>query len=47
MALGQFKAPFTLELQTGCHKLLTINRSKTVLELASPLRDMGIHAIGR
>ena len=41
-ALGQFKAPFSRELQTACNSLLTINRSKTVVELASPLRDMGL-----
>jgi len=46
IALGQFKAPFSLELQTACHNLTTINRSKTVLELASPLRDMGVMISG-
>ncbi|MEN8137804.1 MAG: porin [Bacteroidota bacterium] len=46
MALGQFKSPFSQELQTACHKLTTINRSKSVLELASPLRDMGFMISG-
>jgi len=45
-AIGQFKSPFTLELQTACSGLLTINRSKTVMELASPLRDMGLMISG-
>ena len=46
MAVGQFKSPFSLELQTGCHKLNTIYRSQAVLELASPLRDMGFTVFG-
>lgn len=45
-AIGQFKAPLSLELQTGCHKLLTINRSKTVLNYASPMRDLGFMVSG-
>lgn len=45
-AIGQFKAPISLELQTGCHKLLTINRSKTVLNFASPMRDLGFMISG-
>jgi len=46
VAAGQFKSPFTLELQTPCHKLLTIDRSHVVVELASPLRDMGVMLFG-
>jgi phosphate-selective porin len=46
MSIGQFKAPFTLELQTPCHKLNTIDRSRAVFELAAPLRDFGIMVFG-
>jgi len=46
MALGQFKSPFSLELQTPCHKLNTIYRSHVVVELAAPLRDMGFMVFG-
>jgi phosphate-selective porin len=46
VAIGQFKAPFTLELQTACHKLNTIDRSRVVFELAAPLRDFGIMIFG-
>ncbi len=45
-AIGQFKSPFSLELQTPCHKLNTINRSQVVVELAGPLRDMGFTVFG-
>jgi phosphate-selective porin len=45
-AIGQFKSPFSLELQTGCHKLNTIYRSHAVVELAGPLRDMGFMMFG-
>ncbi|MCK5907283.1 MAG: hypothetical protein KAG37_06820 [Flavobacteriales bacterium] len=45
-AIGQFKAPLSLELQTGCHKLLTINRSKTVLNFSAPMRDLGFMLSG-
>lgn len=46
LALGQFKSPFTLELQTPCYKLLTIDRAHAVVELAAPLRDMGFMIFG-
>ena len=46
VAIGQFKSPFTLELQTPCHKLNTIDRSRVVFELAAPLRDFGIMFFG-
>ena len=46
MALGQFKSPFSLELQTPCHKLNTIDRARVVVELAAPLRDMGFMVFG-
>jgi phosphate-selective porin len=45
-SIGQFKAPFSLELQTPCHKLNTVYRSQAVLELASPLRDLGFMVFG-
>jgi phosphate-selective porin len=45
-AIGQFKSPFSLELQTACHKLNTIHRSEVVVELAGPLRDMGFTVFG-
>lgn len=45
-AIGQFKSPFTLELQTPCNKLNTIYRSHVVVDLASPLRDLGFMIYG-
>lgn len=42
VSLGLFKAPFSLEQMTGCHKLTSIYRSHVVDELAGPIRDMGI-----
>jgi len=42
ITLGQFKAPFGLELTTPCQSLHTINRSLVVRELAIPFRDLGI-----
>ena len=45
-ALGQFKSPFSLELQTPCHKLNTIYRTHMVVDLAGPLRDLGFMMYG-
>lgn len=45
-SIGQFKSPFSLELQTPCSKLNTIDRSRVVVELAAPLRDMGVMFFG-
>jgi phosphate-selective porin len=45
-SIGQFKTPFSLELNTPCHKLYTINRSSVVSELASPDRDLGFMISG-
>lgn len=45
-AIGQFKSPFSLELQTPCHKLHTIYRSHFLVDLASPLRDLGFMVYG-
>lgn len=46
VSLGQFKAPFGLELLTPCHKLHTIKRSTVVNTLAHPFRDIGIMLSG-
>lgn len=46
VSLGLFKAPFSLEQATGCHKLSTIHRSSVVNELAGPIRDMGLMISG-
>ena len=45
-SLGQFKAPFSLELSTPCHALHTINRSTAVNNLASPFRELGFMVLG-
>jgi hypothetical protein len=44
--MGSFKRPFGLELGTACHKLYTINRSKAVMELTAPDRDLGVMLFG-
>jgi len=46
IAMGQFKMPFGLELQTACSGLYTIDRSRVVNELASPFRDFGVMVFG-
>ena len=46
VSVGQFKSPFSLELNTACSGLYTINRSKVVTELASPDRDLGVMILG-
>ncbi len=45
-SLGQFKSPFSLELNTPCYALHTINRSTVVNELAAPFRDIGLMFLG-
>lgn len=40
-SIGQFKAPFGLEVNTACHKLHTINRSLVSEQLATPYRELG------
>ncbi len=45
-SLGQFKSPFSLELNTPCYALHTINRSTVVNQLAAPFRDMGLMVLG-
>ena len=47
ISLGQFKSPFSLELNTPCQGLHTINRSMVVTQLASPDRDRGIMFTGK
>ncbi|MPQ48424.1 hypothetical protein GCQ56_15575 [Marinifilum sp. N1E240] len=46
ISMGSFKSPISLELNTPCHKLHTINRSKVVNQLASPDRDRGFMVLG-
>lgn len=43
---GSFKVPFSLELNTACHKLHTINRSRVVSELSAPDRETGAMLFG-
>jgi hypothetical protein len=45
-SVGQFKSPFSLELNTPCQSLHTIRRSLVVRELASPDRDLGVLVSG-
>jgi len=47
ISVGQFKSPFSLELNTPCQGLHTINRSNVVGALAIPFRDMGILFSGK
>ena len=42
VSIGQFKSPFSLELNTPCQGLHTIRRSIIVNELINPQRDMGL-----
>jgi len=46
VSFGSFKSPISLELNTACHKLHTINRSKVVEQLATPDRDRGFMILG-
>ena len=45
-SMGQFKSPFSLELNTGCHALHTIRRSTVVNEMAAPFRELGFMFLG-
>jgi hypothetical protein len=47
ISMGQFKSPFSLELNTPCQGLHTINRSMVVTQLTSPDRDRGIMFTGK
>jgi len=42
ITLGQFKSPFSLEQNTACSGLYTVNRSDVVNQLAGPQRDLGV-----
>ncbi len=42
LSMGQFKSPFSLELNTPCQSLHTIKRSKVVNTLVYPDRDLGV-----
>ena len=42
ISIGQFKSPFSLELNTPCQGLHTVNRSLAVNGLTFPARDMGM-----
>lgn len=46
ISLGQFKSPFSLEQNTSCSGLYTINRSEFVNQLAGPQRDLGLVVTG-
>jgi len=45
-AIGQFKSPYTMELNTPCFALHTILRSRVVREMATPFRDIGFMVSG-
>ncbi len=42
ITMGQFKPPFSLELNTPCQSLHTMGRSKVLSQLINPQRDLGI-----
>jgi phosphate-selective porin len=42
ITMGQFKSPFSMEQNTACSGLYTINRSEVVNQLAGPQRDLGL-----
>ena len=46
IAMGQFKSPFSMEQNTACSGLYTINRSEVVNQLAGPQRDLGFMITG-
>ena len=46
ISFGQFKTPFSLEQNTGCSGLYTVNRADVVNQLAGPQRDMGVTVSG-
>jgi len=47
VSLGQFKSPFSLELNTPCQGLHTVRRSMVVGELTAPDRDLGVLISGK
>ena len=46
IAVGSFKQPFGLEVNTPCHSLHTIERSLVSDQLVVPQRDMGLYISG-
>jgi len=46
VSIGQFKSPYSMELNTSCAGLHTIRRSLAVTNLAAPGRDVGIMLLG-
>jgi hypothetical protein len=46
ISLGQFKAPMGMELNTACHKLHTVKRSRATNALTAPDRDLGLMISG-
>ncbi|MGM0648507.1 MAG: porin, partial [Bacteroidota bacterium] len=46
ISLGQFKTPFSLEQNTACSGLYTIDRATVVNQLAGPQRDLGLLVSG-
>lgn len=46
ISLGSFKQPFSLEVTTPCHSLLTIERSIVADQLVAPQRDFGVGIFG-
>src|SRR5210317_2368 len=46
ISLGTFKQPFSLELATPCHSLLTVERSIVADQLVAPQRDFGLFVYG-
>jgi len=46
LSFGSFKSPISLELNTPCNALYTINRSKVVDDLTTPNRDIGFMVSG-
>ncbi len=46
IAVGSFKQPFGLEVNTACHSLTTIDRAIVSDQLVSPQRDYGIMLLG-
>lgn len=45
-SIGQFKQPFSLELNTPCFALHTVNRSLVTNQLAGPFRELGFMILG-
>lgn len=46
ISAGTFKQPFSLEVATPCHRLVTIDRSTVADQLVAPQRDFGLAVFG-